>query len=77
MCGASILSYCVAGASYSGMQTAAGILGKTQSDIIRSAKGQKVRVCNSDDDTDYPEWMRKNIEVKRSRVDSIEIRFSK
>ncbi|PCI96449.1 MAG: phytoene dehydrogenase [Flavobacteriales bacterium] len=76
LCGASILSHGVAGASYSGVQTAAGILGKTQNDLISSVEGQKVRIYESEDDTDYPDWMKKKIEVKKSRVDSNVNRFS-
>ena len=76
LCGASILSHGVAGASYSGVQTAAGILGKTQSDLISSVDDQNVRIYEAEDDADYPDWMKKKIEVKKSRVDSNINRFS-
>ena len=77
LCGASVLSHGVAGASYSGVQTAGAILGKTQSDLIRSSDEQQVRVYESEDDTAYPDWMKKKIEVKRSRVESNESRYTK
>lgn len=68
MCGASIVSQGVTGASYSGVQTAAAILGCRQDDLIKPTADQHLRVFEAEDDTNYPEWMRKKIEVKHSRL---------
>ncbi|WP_456439625.1 phytoene desaturase family protein [Psychroserpens sp.] len=68
MCGASIVSQGVTGASYSGVQTAAAILGCRQDDLIKPAEDQHLRVYEAEDDTNYPDWMRKKIDVKHSRL---------
>ena len=76
LCGASILSHGVAGASYSGVQTAAAILGKTQQDLIQADDTQNVQVFEAEDATNYPDWVKQKIEVKRSRVQGNVERFS-
>jgi len=76
LCGASVLSHGVAGASYSGVQTAAGILGKTQKDLIQSDDAQNVQIYDAEDSTNYPEWLKKKIEVKKAKLDVNEKRFS-
>lgn len=68
MCGASIVSHGVAGASYSGVQTAAAILGCRQDDLIKPSKDQHLRVFEAEDDTNYPDWMIKKIEMKHSKL---------
>jgi len=68
MCGASIVSQGVTGASYSGVQTAASILGCRQDDLIKPTDDQHLRVFEAEDDTNYPDWMRKKIDVKHSRL---------
>ncbi len=68
MCGASILSHGVVGASYSGVQTAAAILGCRQDDLIKPSEDQHLRVFEAEHDTDYPDWMRKKIEVKQTKL---------
>ncbi len=70
MCGASIVSHGVAGAGYSGVQTAAAILGCRQDDLIKSDDSQKVRIFEAEDDSNYPEWMLKKIQVKQNRLAS-------
>ena len=70
MCGASILSHGVAGAGYSGVQTAASILGCSQADLIKSDDSQKVRLFEAEDNSDYPEWMFKKMQVKQNRLAS-------
>ena len=60
LCGASILSHGVAGASYSGVQTAAMIL-NCKHDT------QNVRVYDAENDVDYPDWMLNKIKAKRNR----------
>ena len=76
LCGASVLSHGVAGASYSGVQTAAAILGKTQSDLIQPDESQKLQVYEAEDASNYPDWMKKKIEVKKSRVELNSAKFN-
>jgi len=70
MCGASIVSHGVAGASYSGVQTAAAILGCRQDDLIKPNDSQHVRIFEAENDSEYPEWMKKKINIKKSRLAS-------
>ena len=70
MCGASIVSHGVAGASYSGVQTAAAILGCRQDDLIKPDVTQNLRIFEAEDDSNYPEWMLKKMEVKKARLAS-------
>lgn len=68
LCGASIVSHGVAGASYSGVQTAATILGCRQDDLMKPSDEQHLRVFEAEDNTNYPDWMRKKIELKHSKL---------
>ena len=70
LCGASIASHGIAGASYSGVQTAGEILGKKQTDLIQMDPDQDVRIFSAEDPSDYPEWMLKKIAVKEARLAS-------
>ncbi|OEJ98887.1 phytoene dehydrogenase [Flavivirga aquatica] len=70
MCGASIVSHGVAGASYSGVQTAAAILGSHQDDLIKNTEDQHLRVFEAEDDTNYPDWMNKKIELKQTKTEA-------
>lgn len=70
LCGASIAAHGVAGSSYSGVQTAAKILGCRQDDLLQHDNSQQLRLYDADDDTHYPEWMQKKIEVRKSRLSS-------
>ena len=68
MCGASIASHGVIGASYSGVQTAATILGCREDDLLKPSTGQHLRVFEAENDTNYPDWMLKKIELKRTKL---------
>ncbi len=70
LCGSSVLSHGVAGASYSGVETAAKILGCKQEDLLKPDESQKVRIYEAEDDSNYPDWMLKKIEVKKARLKS-------
>ncbi len=72
LCGASVLSHGVAGASYSGVQTSAEILGCKQDDLLKHDGTQVVRTYDAEDSSDYPDWMLKKIEVKKARLASKE-----
>ena len=67
MCGASIVSHGVAGAGYSGVQTAAAILGCRQDDLIKPDDSQHLKIYDAEDATNYPDWMLKKIEVRKNR----------
>jgi len=68
MCGSSILSHGVAGASHSGVDTAAQILGCTPRDLIKPDETQQLSLYDAEDDTNYPEWMLKKMEVRKARA---------
>lgn len=70
LCGASIASHGIAGVSYSGVQTAAEILGKRQDDLIKPDDSQNIRIYDAEDSSQYPEWMLKKIAVKKARATS-------
>jgi all-trans-retinol 13,14-reductase len=76
LCGASVLSHGVAGASYSGVQAAAGILGKTQRDLIQSDDSQSVQIFEAEDAANYPDWIKQKMEQKKSKVEVNTKRFS-
>ena len=69
MCGASIVSHGVAGAGYSGVQTAAAILGCKQDDLLKPDANQNLRIYDAEDDSNYPDWMLKKMAVKRARLE--------
>ena len=70
LCGASILSHGVAGASHSGVATAAEILGCHPDELKEPQEDQHLRIYEAEDATDYPDWMLKKIEVKKARLAS-------
>ena len=67
MCGASILSHGVAGAGYSGVNTAAAILDCKQDDLLQLDESQEIRIFDADNDSDYPEWLQQKITLKKQR----------
>ena len=68
MCGASIMAHGVAGASYSGVKTAALILNCKEEDLIKPDESQQVRIYDAEDDTDWPEWLHQKISDKKRRT---------
>ena len=69
LCGASILANGVAGASYSGVQTAAKILGCSQADLLSADATQQLQVYDAEDDSQYPDLIKQKIKNrKRLRV---------
>ena len=73
MCGSSTLSHGVAGAGYSGVQTAAVILGCKQDDLIQADSSQNLRVYDAEDNSNYPDWMLKKIVLKKSKLASKDV----
>ena len=70
MCGASIMSHGVAGASYSGVKTAAKILGCTEEDLIKPDETQNLRVYDAEDSSDWPEWIQQRMADKKKRSEN-------
>ena len=68
LCGASILSHGVAGASYSGVQTAAIILNCKQKDLLKFDDTQNISVYDAENEADYPDWLLKKIKAKSNRL---------
>jgi hypothetical protein len=68
MCGASILSHGVAGASYSGVKTAADILHCKEEDLIKPDESQLVRIYDAEDETNWPGWLHQKIADKKRRA---------
>lgn len=71
LCGASIIAHGVAGAAYSGVQTAARILNCRQDDLIKPDDSQNLTTFKAEDSSDYPEWMKKKMAHKRNRIENI------
>jgi phytoene dehydrogenase-like protein len=68
LCGASILAHGVTGATYSGVDTAARILGCRQEDLIVPSKEQHLRIYDAEDDSEYPLWLKDKIKEGRKYV---------
>ena len=62
--GASTLSHGVAGATYSGIETAAKILGCKRDDLLVTNENQKIRIFEAEDPTSWPDWVHKKREDK-------------
>ena len=68
LCGASVMAHGVAGASYSGVQTAAIILNCKQEDLIKTDESQNMRIYNAENSSEYPEWMIQKMKLKKARM---------
>ncbi len=68
LCGSSILSHGVAGASYSGVQTAAKILKCHQDDLIKPDPLQNITIFDAEDDSDYPDWVLKKMNLRKMHL---------
>jgi len=65
LCGASILSHGVAGASYSGVQTAARILNRSMEELIEPQPGQSVRIYEAENPAEWPSWVHQKMQDKK------------
>ena len=70
LCGASIISHGVAGASHSGVDTAARILGCSSDELKAPKEGQELRIYEAEDSSEYPDWLKKKMEVKKARAEA-------
>lgn len=68
MCGASIMSHGVAGASYSGVKTAAEILGCREEDLIQKDESQVLRIYDAEDSSQWPDWIHQRMADKKKRL---------
>jgi phytoene dehydrogenase-like protein len=66
MCGASIMAHGIAGASYSGLKTAASILNCKEDDLIKTDDTQNVRIYEAEDSTNWPSWLLQKMDTKKS-----------
>jgi hypothetical protein len=64
------MSHGVARASYSGVKTAARILGCTEADLLKTDCTQHVRVYDAEDDSQWPEWINQKIAGKKQRLEN-------
>lgn len=62
--GASTLSHGVTGATYSGVHTAAKILGCTFDDLVKQDHSQKLRIYDAENPATWPDWVHKKREDK-------------
>jgi phytoene dehydrogenase-like protein len=70
MCGSSIMSHGVAGASYSGVKTAAEILGCREEDLIQKDESQELRIYDAEDSSQWPDWIHQRVADKKKRADN-------
>jgi phytoene dehydrogenase-like protein len=68
MCGASIMSHGVAGASYSGVKTAAKILNTKEEALLKPDESQEIRIYDAEDNTHWPEWLHQKMADKKRRA---------
>jgi phytoene dehydrogenase-like protein len=70
MCGASIMSHGVAGASYSGVKTAAEVLGCTEDDLLKKDESQELRIYDAEDNSQWPGWIQQRMGDKKKRSEN-------
>ena len=70
MCGSSIMSHGVAGSSYSGVKTAAAILGCTEEDLIKTDETQDLRIYDAEDSSQWPDWIQQRMADKKKRYEN-------
>ena len=67
LCGASIVSHGVAGAGYSGLQTAGEILNLKQKELLKTDTEQTITILEAENNADYPKWLIDKIESKKRK----------
>ena len=70
MCGSSIMSHGVAGASYSGVKTAAEILGCREEDLLKKDESQELRIYDAEDSSQWPDWIHQRMADKKKRSEN-------
>jgi len=64
LCGAATLSHGILGAANSGVITAANILNCSQEDLLNNKGGQHLRTYLAEDDTNWPDWLKKKQKIR-------------
>jgi phytoene dehydrogenase-like protein len=70
MCGSSIMSHGVAGSSYSGVKTAAEILGCTEDDLLQKDESQNIRIYDIEDSSQWPDWIHQRMADRKKRSEN-------
>ena len=73
MCGASTLSHGVAGAAYSGVETAAILLDSTSEELLRNREDQTLRIYDAEDEGAWPLWVHQKMSDKKRRFKEIHV----
>ncbi len=67
MTGAGTYAHGIIGTADSGLMTAGKILNCSREDLLAYSEGQYLRLYDAEDDSQWPEWLKKKAEVKRMR----------
>jgi len=67
MCGSATLSHGILGAANSGVVAAAKILGTSMTALLENTEGQYLRTYSAEDDTDWPDSLKRKAEVRRKK----------
>jgi phytoene dehydrogenase-like protein len=67
MCGSSTLSHGAVGAAISGVMAAASILNCNVNDLLKADNAQTIRIYDSDDSSQWPEWIHQKRKDKKNR----------
>ena len=70
LCGSSTLSHGVGGATYSGVATAAKILGCLPEELLKHDESQQLRIYDADDSATWPAWVHEKRKVRENRLKS-------
>ncbi len=71
LCGASTLSHGAAGASLSGVKTAAGILNCNMEDLLKEDLSQNIRIYDAEDSSTWPDWVLNKMKDKKNRFKEV------
>lgn len=72
LCGASTLSHGVAGATYSGVNAAAKILGTKPQALLKDTDNQHLTLLDAEDNRNWPLWVEQKIADKKRRFKEVD-----
>lgn len=72
LCGASTLFHGVAGATKSGVETAAKILNCNAKALLKPDVNQNIRIYDAEDSASWPDWVHQKIAVKKNKFKKVE-----
>ena len=64
------MSHGVAGSSYSGVKTAAEILGCTEDDLLQKDESQNIRIYDIEDRSQWPDWIHQRMADRKKRSEN-------